>query len=128
MQSKLTKTTGTTQAPLKESEVKPKLPLQQAGSWLHFISYFTSRNMFCLLFPLPSLKWYLPTGEENGECKRLFFSCLGSGKGQVHDLAEVPLLQVRGCLTWGLLQRLEKLAGGFAGGTQEHLPEEQGRC
>lgn len=29
---------------------------------------------------------------------------------------------------WGLLQRLEKLVGGFAGGTQEHLPEEQGRC
>lgn len=113
MQSKPTETTGTTQAHLSETEVKPKLPLQQAGSQLHFISYFTPSNMFCLLFPLPSLKRYLQMGEENGECKRLFFPYLGSGgKGHLHDLAEVLLLQVSKSLS-GAFTALRETSGRF---------------
>lgn len=45
-------------------------------SWLMFECYFfTSRthSVFCsLCYPYP-LRWYLQTGEENGECKRFIF-------------------------------------------------------
>lgn len=67
----------------------------------------------------------LQMGEENSECKRLFFPNLSSGgKGHIHDVGEVLLLEVS-IPHQRPSQCSEKQAGGFANGTRGHRPEEQ---
>lgn len=100
MKSKPTEATGTVKPHPRETELKPKLPLQPVGSRLHFVSL--PPGTCCVSCSLCHLWSGTCKREENGECKRLFFSCLGSGgKGHVPHLAEILLLQRSGSLTGG---------------------------
>lgn len=58
------------QAPLRETEVKHKLPLQQTGSCLNVISLLPEHILSSVPFAIFTL---YQMGEENSECKRFTF-------------------------------------------------------
>lgn len=128
MKSKPTEATGTVKPHPRETELKPKLPLQPVGSRLHFVSYFTTRNMLCLLFALPSLEWHLQMGGERWMQKVVLLLSWQRWEGTRPPPGWDPAIAKEWIPHWGLLQHSDKPPGGSADRAWGHLPEEQGGC